>query len=390
MGNSLLVCAHSYSNFQKEAINVVSDMFDAVNVIVRLNTFAQIGKHSRMRYFNSYSSEYKIDLKDKPQNVNIYPVSIPYFPTDRGYKLLGKKHLYRVNKIINKNNIDFDLVHSHFTWSAGYVGAKLKEEYGVPFVVNARGYDIYSLPFRDEEWRSKITYVLETADQIITTSESNLPYLKKLNITTPINVIPNGFRDQLFYPRDLQKTRINVGLPSSVKILMAIGFLGEIKGHKYLIEAMSIIKEFRDDVICVIVGEGELRNELQKNILSYGLQDHVFLKGGKPHHQIPDWLNSCDLFILPSLQESYGTVQVEAMACGKPVIATKNGGSEWIINSDKYGILVEPSNSEDLADKILVSLDRNWDKEAILKYAEQFNWNKIALKIKEVYDKVLK
>ncbi|MCQ1539535.1 glycosyltransferase family 4 protein [Methanocalculus taiwanensis] len=389
MGKSLLVCAHSYSNFQKEAINLVSDMFDFVNVIVRTNTFVEIGKHSRMKYFKPYSSDYKIDLKDKPQNVNIYPVSIPYLPTDRGYKLLGEKHLYRVKKLINENNINFDLIHSHFTWSAGYVGAKLKEEYGVPFVVNARGYDIYSLPFKDDEWRSKITYVLETADQIITTSESNLPYLKKLYITSPIHVIPNGFRDQLFYPRDIQRTRIELGLPSSIKILLAIGSLREIKGHKYLIGAMSKIKQFRDDVICVIVGEGELQNELQKIILSYGLQDLVFLKGGKPHHQIPDWLNSCDLFILPSLQESYGTVQVEAMACGKPVIATKNGGSEWIINSDKYGILVEPSNSEDLADKILVALDKEWDKEAILKYAEQFNWNKIAVDIKSIYDKII-
>ena len=100
-------------------------------------------------------------------------------------------------------------------------------------------------------------------------------------------------------------------------------------------------------------------------------------------------MNACDLFVLPSLSESFGVVQVEAMACGKPVVATRNGGSEEVITSDDYGLLVEPGDPDDLAEKILVGLDREWDREVILAYAERYTWENVAKEIVGVYEQVL-
>ena len=100
-------------------------------------------------------------------------------------------------------------------------------------------------------------------------------------------------------------------------------------------------------------------------------------------------MNACDLFVLPSLRESFGVVQIEAMACGKPVVATRNGGSEEVVTSDEYGLLAEPADPEDLAEKILVALDREWDREAILTYAERFTWENIAKETMSVYEQVL-
>jgi teichuronic acid biosynthesis glycosyltransferase TuaC len=77
------------------------------------------------------------------------------------------------------------------------------------------------------------------------------------------------------------------------------------------------------------------------------------------------------------------------MACGKPVVATRNGGSEEIVVSDEYGLLVEPANPEDLAEKILVALDREWNREAILAYAERFTWENIAKEITTIYQGIL-
>ena len=100
-------------------------------------------------------------------------------------------------------------------------------------------------------------------------------------------------------------------------------------------------------------------------------------------------MNASDLFVLPSLSESFGIVQIEAMACGVPVVATINGGSEEIITSEDYGLLVEPANPEDLAEKILIALNKEWDKEKIRKYAEQFTWERIAERIHEIYCRVV-
>jgi teichuronic acid biosynthesis glycosyltransferase TuaC len=70
------------------------------------------------------------------------------------------------------------------------------------------------------------------------------------------------------------------------------------------------------------------------------------------------WWRVMYMFVLPSLSESFGVVQLEAMACRKPVVATYNGGSEEIITSEEYGLLCQPANPKELAEKILLALDK--------------------------------
>jgi glycosyltransferase involved in cell wall biosynthesis len=113
------------------------------------------------------------------------------------------------------------------------------------------------------------------------------------------------------------------------------------------------------------------------------------LAGGKPHDEIPLWMNACDLFVLPSLNEGNPTVLPEALGCGKPFVGTKVGGVPEVIASDDYGLLVEPADPEGLAEKILVALDREWDREMILAYAERYTWENIAKEIMGVYEQVL-
>jgi len=384
----LLVISHSYNNFQKDSIEGLSKYFKEINVIVRTNPFAEISNYVSLPQLKRFKKSYKIDLSNKPQNIHVMPVSLWYLPSDRSYKSLGEKHFKTVEKAIQNHHIAVDLVHSHFIWSAGYVGARLKEKIGIPFVVTGHGYDVYSLPFKDEEWREKIENVLNTADHIITVSKSNLACINKLNVSTPVTVIPNGFKGNLFYPQDSSKCRKILNLPLDKRIILTVGNLEPIKGQLYLVEAVHEIILQRKDVLCVIVGMGREKPVLEKEIHSLGLEDHIKLVGGKPHDEIPLWMNACDVFVLPSLRESFGVVQIEALACGKPVIATRNGGSEEIITSDKYGLLIEPTDPEELAKKILMGLDMEWNRDAILSYAERFTWEKISKEILQIYQRV--
>lgn len=382
----LLVICHSYNNFQKDPIEESSKYFRTVDVMVRCNLFTKFCKYIPFVSVGNFDMDYKFDLHNKPSNINVYPTPLIYAPLDFQYKQLGEKHFKFVDRIINKNNLQFDIVHSHFAWSSGYVGAKLKEKYGVPFVVTCHGKDIYDFPFRDEEWSSNIEYVLNSADAIITVSNSNLECINKLNVKTPVTVLPNGYREDIFYPVDLHECRKLLGLPSDKKIILSVGNLEEVKGHKYLIEAMNHIIQKRKDVICFIIGGGNLESKLNKQIQSAGLQSYVKLVGGKLHNEIPLWMNACDVFVLPSLRESFGVVQIESMACGKPVVATCNGGSEGIIVSDDYGLLCDSAKSKELAENVLLALDKNWDSKKIIEYASQFKWSNINKCIVDLYN----
>jgi glycosyltransferase involved in cell wall biosynthesis len=374
----ILVVSHHYLTFVKDQFECISQYVSEINALIRTNYYYLLKKKSL------------VDLSDMPMNVNVLTTPILYAPLDSQYKKLGDKHFRAVEKAIKKHNINFDIIHSHFTWSAGYAGAKLKEKYNVPFIITAHGYDIYSLPFKDEEWRSKIEYVLNAADHIITVSKSNLECIKKLDVNTPVTVLPNGYRPDMFYPTDTIQCRDKLGLSHDKKIIVTVGNLVDIKGHKYLIEAMKEVVKHRTDVICYIVGGGAMQNKLQKQIDDGNLAKHVKLAGAKPHTEIPQWMNACDVFVLPSLNEGNPTVLFECLGCGKPFIGTNVGGIPEIVISDDYGLLVKADDSKALAKKIVVALDKDWDEGKIIKYSSRFTWEEITSKIIEIYDMIAK
>ena len=374
----LLIVSNHYLTFVKDQVEIQSKYFDNISTIVRYNPFIAKLCHRPL-----------LDLANIPSEVQVFTTPILYLPVDWQYKKLGERQYAATEKAIRNNNLKFDLIHTHFTWSAGYVGARLKEKYGVPFVVTAHGYDIYSLPFKDDEWREKIRYVLNTADHIITVSQSNLACIKKLDISTPATVIPNGFRSDLFSPRDSLECRKMLNLPQDKKIILTVGNLEHVKGHKYLVEAIQNIIQERKDILCVIVGAGKLRCTLERQIRSLGLENYVMLAGGKPHDEIPLWMNACDLFVLPSLNEGNPTVMFEALGCGKPFVGTRVGGMPEVITSGEFGLLVEPANPEDLTENILMALNREWDREGIIQYAERYTWENISTEIIDIYKDIM-
>lgn len=371
---NLLIVSNHYLTFVKDQVEVLSTEFNNIDVLARVNPI-----------FNQLIKRKKIDVTHIPSNVRVFATPILYLPFDRQYKKLGEYQYQASDKSIQKNHLTFDLIHSHFTWSSGYAGARLKEKYGFPFVVTAHGYDIYSLPFKDDEWREKIEYVLNTADHVITVSKSNLACIIKLNVSTRVTVIPNGFRNDLFYPRDPTECRKVLKLNQDKKIILTVGNLEPDKGQKYFVEAVKKIIRERQDILCVIIGNGKLRTTLERQIRSLALEDYVMLAGGKPHDEIPLWMNACDLFVLPSLNEGNPTVMFEALGCGKPFVGAKVGGVPEIISSDDYGLLVEPANIGDLAEKIMMALDKEWDQKRIRAYAEKFTWENISEEILKIY-----
>jgi len=171
------------------------------------------------------------------------------------------------------------------------------------------------------------------------------------------------------------------------KVIFNISNLIDIKGHKYLIEAIGNIAKTRSDIYCIIAGKGYLLETLEQQIKNSKLEDYIKLVGWIPDNEIPIYINTSDFFVLPSLGEGNPIVMFEAIGCGKPFIGTKVGGVPEIIASEDYGLLCEHASSEALEKTIMSALNKNWDTFKIKEYAESFTWKNIAKTTKSIYGK---
>lgn len=231
-----------------------------------------------------------------------------------------------------------------------------------------------------KKYKSFFYFVLRNTHTMILVSNKQKEFVSKTfpQYSDKLVVIPNGFDPDVFFPRNQQECRNILGIPKDTKVIVNVSNLIESKGHKYLIHAMSKVLKSNPKVLCYIIGMGPCKEKLEKLIHHYQLENSLILLGWKPDSEIPYWLNACDLFVFPSLNESFGIVQIEAMACGKPVIATKNWGSEGVLTSRDYGTLCNIGNVDELAINILEGLEKSWDSNSITNCAKHFEWKSVA------------
>lgn len=377
------------ASFVKGQVECLKDHFGKVYVI-SLTPFVPkfLSKFSFMNprwKRDAFAYDYKYD------NVEVYFAKHFTLPFEHFRKKRGDVAFKVVNKIIQKEKIDFDLIHAHFTYPSGYIGAKLKERGGKPLFITGHGHDVYDLPFKNAEWNKKIRSVLNIADHIITPSKRNYNKIMQLDIPAEkVSVIPNGYNPNLFNPILMIKAREKLNLSKDKKIILSVGNLESVKGHKYLIEAMKVAVKREKNIICLVIGSGSQKNHLKNLIDRLDLGNYIKLVGGKPHDEIPLWINACDLFVLPSLCEGNPTVMFECLGCGKPFVGTKVGGIPEVITNKQLGILTEPKDTNGLVNVIFKAFDTKWDRDYILNYAKQFTWDKIAEKTLMVYQTLSK
>jgi glycosyltransferase involved in cell wall biosynthesis len=294
-----------------------------------------------------------------------------------------------VMKCIQKHEIRFDLIHAHFTLPSAHCADLLKEKYQIPYVITANedsGWLQEEIDLADPRIENAWAY----ADQIMTINSHEIPKLKQFNPHT-ISV-PYGFMMK-YSPLDMHACRDVLNVPHDAKILFTFGNLQKRKGLEYLIDAMDIIRKTRDDVQCYIGGKAEYEKSyetfIRKRVTELHLEDRVHFLGFMNAADIPSWLNACDLFVLPSLEEGFGIAQIEALACGKPVIATKNSGSLDILTDPDVGLFCERADSADFARGIIEGLSRSWNPEKIVQFAGKYRGDNVAQIILGVYRDVI-
>lgn len=229
-------------------------------------------------------------------------------------------------------------------------------------------------------------HLCKAADKVITVSNSPKEDLIKFHRIPPhkIKTIYNGI-DKLKF------ATLNSEMRPDRKNLLFVGRLVPRKGVEYLIEAVWLIRGKGQDVCLYIVGKGEKGYELKlkRLVRNYGLEKEVKFLGFVSDEELGSIYSEADIFVLPSLIEGFGLVLLEAMAYGKPVVASDIGGVNEVVRDGKDGILVKPKEPEGYAGAIIRLLQNdafyNSCVSNVLDRVKHFSWEKCARETFELY-----
>lgn len=283
----------------------------------------------------------------------------------------------------------FDAIHAHWIVPQGVVAAVLRtwSRSTPPVLVTSHGGDLYAL--RGWFLERLKRWVLRRADAVTVVSDAMREYCEQQGIA-PDRVIVQSMGVDLeskFTPGDSE---------SAGDGLIFVGRLVEKKGVAHLIEAVAILADRYPDLRLNIVGDGPLRGSLEALANKLGVEGRVHFVGSILNEDVPDYLRAASISVMPSVvassgdQEGLGLVAVEALGCGCAVVAFDLPAVRDTIIDGETGLMAEPGNATDLADKIAMLLDDNVLRRALAEAGRhyaigKFNWRAVG----ESYAKII-
>jgi glycosyltransferase involved in cell wall biosynthesis len=282
------------------------------------------------------------------------------------------------------------LIHSHeFTGNA--YGSLVATLCGIPLVATVHGKNYYW-----EQRKRRVAYRLVSRLATLVAVSEDLKRFITGNVGVPperITVIYNG--QEVLPPigvEEKQRLRDELGLKKDEKVVGVVGSLYPVKGHKYLLDAIPQILKIHPHTTFLIVGRGELELPLKEEVNRCALQNRVRFLGFRD--DVSALLSIMDVFVLPSLSEGLSIALLEAMAAGKPVIATNVGGNPELVVDGETGFSVPPRDVDALAAKLCLILEdtdyaRNLGENGRKRVQEKFSLQAMANNYQQLYQNCL-
>lgn len=308
------------------------------------------------------------------------------------YRLNDYSKALSVMYTILRERISFQLLHAHYVYRTGYVGALVARWLRKPLIITAHGTDVWRLIHEEKlpaHLRARSMAALTVASYVVAVSQDLKSMLSKLGYGNKTEVICMGISGHRFVVQDKIACRKRLGLPEDKRFVLYVGHLIKDKGADLLPSILKHILQINQDVNLIIVGEGMLRTSMESKFHKLGLSPMVKFTGEIPNVEIGDYIGASDLLLMPSRHEGRPAAAMEALACGRPVIASLVGGLPEIVTDDTLGILVEPENPIAFAEGIHQALRWEWDSEVLHQSAQRFSWDNLAPQIVRVYEDVL-
>jgi len=274
-----------------------------------------------------------------------------------------------------------DLIHAHVSYPAGYIAAILNKEFNIPYVLTEH---MSPFPFpqylRNGRPISEINEAFGQAAKIIAVSPALAERIHSFGYPTPI-VIPNLIDEKRFYPCYPTEEEFT---------FFTMGGFTEQKGIDILLKAIAAIK-VSSKIQFWIAGDGPERDHLHNLAKQMNISKIIKWLGPVSRADAPALFRRCHAFILPSRHETFGVVYAEAIASGKPVIATRCGGPEFIVNQEN-GILVDVEDVSSLADaiKYMITNSKSFNTVRIREdFETRFSRKAVISQLHALYEQIL-
>lgn len=268
---------------------------------------------------------------------------IPHGPEAISHNTFARAAHNGFRKLVNEWGKP-EIIHAHVVLPAGWSALQLGKRYGIPVVLTEHS-SPFSMHLGTELSRQLVRETLTQVDQVIAISPALSEELTAFEPGVKIKVVGESVRTDFFVRANNHAIERR-----PTKRFFVAARLAEQKGLPHLIKAVELLaRRGMNSFELVIGGDGPDRMELQNLTKALGVADRCQFIGPLDREQVRKGMQDCDVFVLPSLHETFGVVVGEAMACGKPVIVTRCGGPEFVVTAET-GLLVDVANPDALAD----------------------------------------
>jgi sugar transferase (PEP-CTERM/EpsH1 system associated) len=283
-------------------------------------------------------------LKDQLEKRRIETVVIPQPHS------FDVRWLLRAYRLLKEHQIH--VMHSH-EFATNVYASFLSWVTGVPVVATAHGKNYYG-----DKWRRRAAYRFAARHSVMVAVSNDL----KRFLTERIGILPRHIRvvhngidlHQYSASETNAAIRAHLGIGTGQRVIGTVGNLFAVKGHTYLLKACKAVVGAYPNILVLIAGEGDQLGALEKEASDLGIAANVRFLGFRD--DVPALLHAMDVFVLPSLSEGLPLAILEALALGKPVVATHVGGIPEVVQDGLTGFLVAPKDPQALAEKILLLL----------------------------------
>jgi glycosyltransferase involved in cell wall biosynthesis len=320
------------------------------------------------RRFPYYRTNLAHAVPDFPTEYFEYPAipvaSRPFNPAMCKHFLLERVAAFRPDVILN-----------FFVYPEGCAAVSVGEILEKPVVLGVIGSDVNRIPDFVAKWHTQ--RALRRASSVVTVSRQLTSRAVALGADPErTKTIPNGCDTSIFRPRDAEQVRDRLGIPRHAKLVVFVGWLAPTKGVRELLTAANELARKNPALRIAFIGEGALASEIRSLGESGDLAGRIFAPGVLPSSEVALWMAAADVFCLPSYAEGCPNVVLEAMACGRPVVASHVGAIPELIDRES-GILTPPRDPHALAQALERALNVEWNTTQIALRSNR-SWRTVA------------